>query len=73
MLVHVDQFENSDQEIYNSMMTKEARESKLELQANAALIGRDLRPYDQLEVLSGGYKASVGISINISGWANRGL
>jgi hypothetical protein len=36
------------------MITKEAKESILEIQVNAALTGHDLGPFEPVEVLIGG-------------------
>ena len=39
------------------MTAKEARESILEIQVNAALTGHDLGPFEQLDTVTGGYQA----------------
>jgi hypothetical protein len=39
------------------MTTKDAKESILEIQVNAALSGHDLGPFEPVEVLTGGYEA----------------
>ncbi len=41
------------------MLTNDAKESILEIQVNAALSGHDLGPFEPVEVLTGGYEASV--------------
>ena len=55
------------------MLTKEAPESILEIQISAALTGHDLRPFDQVEVVTDGYEAGVGIAINFPGLGIRDL
>ncbi len=52
MLARVDFFERSYQVIYHIMLTKEASESIREIQANAALAGRDLGPFEPVEILT---------------------
>ncbi len=55
------------------MLTEEAPESIHEIQITAAQTGRDLRPFDQLEVATDGYEEGVGIAINFPGLAIRVL
>jgi hypothetical protein len=38
-------------------LSKEPKESILEIQVNAALTGHDLGPFEPVEVLTGGYEA----------------
>ncbi len=38
-------------------LSKESKESILEIQVNAALTGHDLGPFEPVEVLTGGYEA----------------
>ena len=55
------------------MLTKEVRESNIEIQANVALTGHDLRPFEQVEVVTYRYEAGVGIAINFPGLGIRGF
>ena len=49
------------------MTTKEAKQSILEIQVNAALSGHDLGPFEPVEVLTGGYEARCR-NCNQSAW-----
>ena len=54
------------------MLTKETRESILEIQVDAALSGHDLGPFEPVEVLTGGYEARVESVTNPPGLGIQG-